>query len=193
VHIIIGLGNTGSVYAETRHNIGFRVIDAVAEQRKIILKPGKGEYWIGRSDDGGEDLLLIKPTTMMNSSGIAVRDVIERFEAGQKDFIIVYDDLHLPLGTLRFRQHGSDGGHNGMGSILYHLQSDEVQRLRCGIRSSLQEKEEFDLVDFVLSPFDRAEYDGVQAMIRSAREALDLWIDEGIISAMNRWNPPREE
>jgi PTH1 family peptidyl-tRNA hydrolase len=190
VHIIIGLGNTGSVYAETRHNIGFKIIDAIAEQRKIILQPGKGEYWIGST---GEDLLLVKPTTMMNDSGIAVRDVIERFEAGQKDYIIVYDDMHLPLGALRFRQHGSDGGHNGMGSILYHIQSDEIQRLRCGIRSSLQEREECNLVDFVLSPFDPAEDDGVREMILRAREALDLWIDEGIVSAMNRWNPKFEE
>lgn len=193
MHIIIGLGNTGSVYTGTRHNVGFTVIDAVAEQRKIVLKPGKGEYWIGQDSGASEELVLIKPATMMNNSGIAVREVVERFEVEQKDFIIVYDDLHIPLGTLRFRQRGSDGGHNGMGSIMYHLQSEEIQRLRCGIRSSLQDIEECDVVDFVLSPFDPAEYGGVREMILRARDALDLWIDEGIESAMNRWNPKMEE
>jgi PTH1 family peptidyl-tRNA hydrolase len=193
VHIIVGLGNTGSVYAGTRHNIGFAIIDAIAEQRKIILKPGKGEYWISQGTGTCEELVLIKPTTMMNNSGIAVNDVVERFEVEQKDLIIVYDDMQLPLGTLRFRRRGSDGGHNGMGSILYHLQSDEVQRLRCGIGSSLKDREDFDMVDFVLSPFDPAEYGGVREMILRARDALDLWIDEGIESAMNRWNPNMEE
>ncbi len=193
MHIIIGLGNTGSVYTGTRHNVGFMVIDAVAEQRKIVLKPGKGEYWIGQDSGAREELVLIKPATMMNNSGIAVREIVDRFEVEQKDFIIVYDDVHLPLATLRFRQRGSDGGHNGMGSIIYHLQSEEIQRLRCGIRSSLQEIQEFDVVDFVLSPFDRAEYGGVREMILRARDALDQWIDEGIESAMNRWNPKMEE
>lgn len=193
MHIIIGLGNPGSLYAGTRHNIGFAVLDAVAEQRNIAFKPGKGDYWIGRGSGGSEDLILIKPTTMMNNSGIAVRDVVERFESEQTELIIVYDEIHLPIGTLRFRQRGSDGGHNGMGSIIYHLQSEEIPRLRCGIWNPLQDDDSMNQADFVLSPFNPGEHDAVREMILRARDALTQWIEEGINAVMNRWNPRMEE
>jgi len=188
VHIIIGLGNPGSVYAETRHNIGFAVVNTIAEQRKISFKPGKGDYWIASGNINNEDIVLVKPTTMMNNSGCAVRDVVERFKIELINLIIVYDDVHLPIGTLRFRPLGSDGGHNGMGSIIYHLQSEEIPRLRCGIQSTAQDATRLNSVDFVLSPFIPEEQEGVRAMILHAADALQYWIEEGIDAAMNRWN-----
>lgn len=193
MHIIIGLGNPGSLYSETRHNIGFAVVDAMAEQRKLLFKPGKGEYWIGSGSDGGEEIALVKPTTMMNNSGYAVRQIVEQFQIEYTNLIVVHDEIHLPLGTLRFRAYGNDGGHNGMGSVLYHLQREEIPRLRCGIGIPVQEKQRSDLVDFVLSPFKREEYENVRAMILRARDALHDWIMEGIDTAMNRWNPKEAE
>ncbi len=188
MHIIIGLGNPGSAYAETRHNIGFAVVDTIAEQRKISFRPGKGDYWIASGNINNEDIVLVKPTTMMNNSGCAVRDVVERFKIELINLIIVYDDVHLPIGTLRFRPQGSDGGHNGMGSIIYHLQSEEIPRLRCGIQSTAQDATRLNSVDFVLSPFIPEEREGVRAMILQAADALQYWIEEGIDAAMNRWN-----
>ena len=188
MHIIIGIGNPGSAYAETRHNVGFAVVNAIAEQRKISFRPGKGDYWISSGSDGNEELVLVKPTTMMNNSGCAVRDIVERFEIEGKNLIIVYDDVHLPIGTLRFRPHGSDGGHNGMGSIIYHLQTEEIPRLRCGIQSTVQDETRLNSIDFVLSPFRPEEHEDVRAMILRARDALHQWIEEGIDATMNRWN-----
>ncbi len=193
MHIIIGLGNPGSWYAETRHNVGFAVVDSMAEEKKLLFKPGKGEYWSCRGSDGDKEFILAKPAASMNNSGYAVRQIIDEFGGGFSDCIIVYDDIHLPLGSLRFRMQGSDGGHRGMGSVIYHLQSEEIQRLRCGIGKPAAEMERLNSADYVLSPFDPDELKDVRSMILHAQDALHDWLREGIGYAMNRWNAKVEE
>ncbi len=192
MQIIVGLGNPGSTYSETRHNIGFAAVDALAEECRITFRPGKGEYWSAGGTYENKEFVLIKPTTMMNNSGIAVRDILDRMQCTLHDLIIVYDDFHLPLGSLRFRQRGSDGGHNGMGSVIYHLQTEEIQRLRCGIGNPGGLPEGIPAADFVLSPFRPDERETARSMILSARRALEEWMTAGIEASMNRWNLQHE-
>ncbi len=186
--IIVGLGNPGSDYAATRHNIGFRVIDALSAHSQILLHEGKGEYWIGAGTIFGKEVALIKPTTFMNNSGIAVIDVLERCDETLDNVVVVYDDIHLPLGLLRMRERGSDGGHKGIASIIYHTMSDEIPRLRCGIRPVEGECARLNSAEFVLSPFQEEEKEIVEQMIIKARDAVLYIIEHDMVSAMNEYN-----
>jgi len=138
---IIGLGNPEKRYEGTRHNLGFEVLDCLAERLRTPFKEGKGEYLLASGEVGDVSVGLVKPLTFMNESGVAVADVAERFEVPLDQLIVVCDDFQLPLGHLRVRQKGSDGGHNGLYSIIYHLQSDLFPRIRCGIASPSMPKE----------------------------------------------------
>jgi len=182
---IFGLGNPGSEYEMTRHNVGFMVVDAIAKNLKIDFKHGKGEYVIGSGKYKGREILLVKPLTYMNNSGVAVKDVVEQFKIDVKDIWVICDDLNLPLGMIRIRQKGSDGGHNGLYSIIYHLKTIEFPRLRCGIGNP--EKMQ-NMVDFVLSKFDDDEIEKVNDMIDRAVEATFCFISDVILTAMNRFN-----
>lgn len=187
--LIVGLGNPGSEYEDTRHNIGFSVLDAIATNYKVYFKAGRGEFLKAEFTDGGEDILLIKPLTYMNNSGIAVIEVLEHYdELRNNRMLVVYDDFQLPLGAVRIRQAGSDGGHNGLGSIIYHLQSDEFPRLRCGIKSESMPSTRDDKVDFVLSKFTAGELPAVRTMIQKASEACMAAATGSIEQAMNRYN-----
>lgn len=185
---IIGLGNPGSEYEGTRHNIGFAVIDALAETLNVNLRGGHGEYAIGWKETENGKVALVKPMTYMNNSGIAVREIIEWYKISPQDILVVTDDFQLPLGSLRIRLKGSDGGHNGLYSIIYHLQSNEFPRLRCGIASETMPKNKKEMPDFVLSPFQKQEYAIVREMISSAQSAVNVAAANGIETAMNRFN-----
>lgn len=182
---IFGLGNPGKEYEMTRHNVGFMVVDALADKLGIALKPGKGDYLIGPGKYEGKELMLIKPLTYMNNSGIVVKDVVERYRVDVRDVFVICDDLNLPLGMIRIRQKGSDGGHNGLYSIIYHLGTIEFPRLRCGIGNPDKMK---NMVDFVLSKFDEDEIGIVNDMIGLAVEATLCFISEGVLKAMNKFN-----
>ncbi len=191
--MIVGLGNVGSEYEATRHNVGFMVVDLLAANARKTFKPGKGEYYFAEMRHSGEDVVLIKPTTFMNNSGIAVKDASQRFGVETTDLLVVYDDFNIPLGKLRLRKGGSDGGHNGMYSIIYNLNDDSFPRLRCGIgtgealpaqRSVLKR----DMAGFVLSEFEEEELPEVEKMIKNAADAAFVFIGSGIQTAMNRFN-----
>ncbi len=182
---IFGLGNPGSEYEMTRHNVGFMVVDAIAKNLGIDFKPGKGEYVIGFGKYKDKKISLVKPFTYMNNSGIAVKDVVERFKIDFKDTFVICDDLNLPLGMIRIRQKGSDGGHNGLYSIIYHLKTIEFPRLRCGIGNPEKMK---NMVDFVLSKFEADEIEKLNNMIDRAVEATLCFISDGILRAMNKFN-----
>ena len=182
VRAIIGLGNPGSEYDGTRHNIGFAVIDAVAQALKIEIFPGEEEYAIGQSVEG--NILLIKPLTYMNNSGIAIRDIKDRFNVFTDDLVLVVDDFHLPLGCLRFRRKGSSGGHNGLASIIWHLQSDNFPRLRCGISGTTMPAKKSEMADYVLSPFENDELPVVRKMIEHAAEAAIIASTKDIHAAI---------
>jgi PTH1 family peptidyl-tRNA hydrolase len=167
---IVGLGNPGTQYRDTRHNVGFMVVEELCRRFRIALKPGKGDYLIGRATLEGTDLHLAAPMTYMNNSGAAVADILERFRIAHRELLVVVDDFALPLGTLRFRLKGSDGGHNGLASILYMLNSNEFPRLRCGIgTASMPPKSE--MAAFVLSRFEPDEVPAVKEMVMRAADA----------------------
>jgi len=185
---VIGLGNPGSQYDATRHNIGFEVADVLAQTLRIRFKPGKGEYLEARGILRDEEIFLAKPLTYMNNSGSAVLDIVERLELALSECIVVCDDFQLPLGTIRIRTKGSDGGHNGLYSIIYHLQSDVFPRLRCGIASESIPKDKSLMADYVLEPFTASERPEMEHMIQRASEACLCVAHEGMQKAMTLYN-----
>ena len=185
--VVVGLGNPGTEYEATRHNVGFRVVDTLAGRWKKAFKPGKGDYLVARAEIAGHAVVLVKPLTYLNNSGAAVMDVLKRWEAGIESLLVILDDIALPLGSLRLRARGSDGGHNGLYSIIYQLQSDEVARLRCGVGQEELPRKGM-MADFVLSSFTEAERKAVDTMIVSAADAATEFIAGGIARAMNRFN-----
>jgi PTH1 family peptidyl-tRNA hydrolase len=185
--IIVGLGNPGSEYRDTRHNIGFLVLDELATRLEKGFKPGKGEYLLMTAPIGIRHAVLVKPTTYMNNSGLAVIDVLSRYSAGADDLLVVGDDFALPLGTLRLRARGSDGGHNGLYSVIYNLGSDSFPRLRCGIGKQIMPAKHA-MQQFVLSPFDRDEREVASAMVVRAADAVTLFATSGITRTMDSYN-----
>ena len=186
--LIVGLGNPGNTYALTRHNIGFIILDYLAEYLKCEFKAGKGEYYLAKGKFKGEEFILLKPVTYMNNSGIAVQEVLEIFpETDLKDVLIVFDDFQLKLGTMRIREQGSDGGHNGIASVIYHLNSIEIPRLRVGIgRGEVMRKDEF--VDFVLSNFKDTEIETIKTLLPTYKDCILSFIKEPFKNVMNRFN-----
>ena len=189
---VIGLGNPESRYSGTRHNIGFEVADQVARHLRCPFKEGRGEYLITHAHVGEAPLAIVKPLTYMNQSGLALMEIKEEFGATADQFLVVCDDFQLPLGQLRLRLGGSDGGHNGLYSIIYHLQSDEFPRLRCGIASPAMPKEKNLLADFVLEQFSKAERPVVDTMIVKAKDACLLAVTEGMAKSMNEFNKKQQ-
>lgn len=183
--VVVGLGNPGDRYAGTRHNVGFRVVDELARRRAI----GFDREACGSrvADDG--DPWLVAPLTYMNRSGFAVRCLAERHDLDPHAFLIVYDEIHLPLGSLRLRTKGSPAGHRGMESVLENMGSGDVPRLRLGVATD-DGPEGDELVDFVLSPFEADEEEAVEEMIRRAADACELWAAEGPEPAMQKYNAP---
>jgi len=185
--LIVGLGNPGPVYAGTRHNVGFMVVDVLANRLHLQFRPGRGDFWYAGVARGEEVMTLVKPVTYMNRSGEAVVDALEQFGFPVSDLVVVVDDFALPLGTLRLRPGGSDGGHNGLASIIYRLQSDQFPRIRCGIRTEVLPPKD-QTADFVLSPFALEERSTVEAMIARAADAAQDIQRSGLERAMGLFN-----
>ena len=185
---LIGLGNPGAEYAETRHNLGFMVVDALAELPGERLHAKTGLYASAQRSYEGQDILLVKPLTYMNNSGLAVAAVQRTYGMGINSLLIVVDDFHLPLGTLRMRHRGSDGGHNGLRSIIQHLGTSDFARMRCGIGGASMPDEKSEMASYVLSPFDTAELRNVRQLIEEARDAALAVALIGRETAMQRFN-----
>ena len=182
--IILGLGNPGARYTETRHNVGFRVVEKLADQRRIRLDRDECNALVGWD----EELALAAPQTFMNRSGFSARCFMERWGLEPESFLVVYDEVHLPLGSLRLRPKGSPAGHRGMESVLENLGSDRVARLRLGVGGPDAPAPGEALVDFVLEPFAANEVEAVEEMIGRAAEACELWAREGAGAAMQKFN-----
>lgn len=183
MNILVGLGNPGRKYSLTRHNIGFLLLDFIAEKFTIPFSAGKGDYYFGQGYIDSDPVLLVKPTTYMNNSGFAVNQLKETFEFDITKLLVVYDDFHLSFGTIRFRSKGSDAGHNGIKSIIYHLETDVFPRLKLGIGSTFDNP-----VDFVLSKFEEGELSELPKFFDCALNGIKSWITLGIDSAMNNHN-----
>jgi PTH1 family peptidyl-tRNA hydrolase len=184
--LIIGLGNPGSQYVHTRHNIGFRIIDEIAKRYDVKLK----KKLFGKSKQAqirlrGKGIILVQPLTFMNLSGRCVKNSIDTFKASVDEVLIICDDVNIMLGKIRLRKKGSAGGHNGLSSIIETLGSDTFSRLRAGIGS---EKPIRDLSDYVLSDFDQTERELVETVIARAADACEYWWSNGIDRAMNLYN-----
>jgi PTH1 family peptidyl-tRNA hydrolase len=185
LNLIVGLGNPGERYKNTRHNLGYRVVDFLAEKNEKEFKPGKGEFLFCETKVGGERVYLIKPLTFMNSSGVAVVEAINDFNLGIENLLVVCDDVALPLGKIRIREKGSEGGHKGLRSIIYQLSSIDFARLRLGIGDT---PENVDLEEFVLEDFKPEEKEKTDQMIEKAALAVENTVMNGIEDSMNRFN-----
>jgi PTH1 family peptidyl-tRNA hydrolase len=184
----VGLGNPGSEYEGTRHNIGFAVVDALAALLRIPLRAQRGNYRAGAGSAGGRSVLLVQPMTYMNNSGEAVREIVATHGLEVRNLLVIVDDFHIPLGVLRIRAGGSDGGHNGLYSIGLHLQSEEFPRLRCGIGSAEMPVNKKEMARFVLSPFASGELETVRGLIERARDAAVAAVTEGLEAAIAGFN-----
>ncbi len=183
--IVVGLGNPGRQYDQTRHNVGWMVLDRIADRAGWS---GRGKTRdaasVARGRVGDLDLVLVKPTTYMNLSGEAVRKVLAREHAPLADLLIVLDDFDLPFGRLRMRAEGSAGTHNGLRSVVSELGTQKIARLRVGIGAPAR-----DAIDHVLTRFDAAERATLDRVLDAAAEAVEEWAREGTARAANRWNP----
>ena len=184
-YLIVGLGNPGKKYQETRHNVGFRVLDRLAEKYQARFKRARAAADLAQVRHEKGLVLLAKPMTFMNNSGLAVVELVNYYKVDLPNLLVVYDDADLPLGRLRLRAQGSSGGHKGLASVISHLQSQSFPRLRLGIQS----EEKDDMVDFVLSPFSKKERPEAELMIEKAVDAVELFLRLGLDQAMNRVNP----
>ena len=186
--LIVGLGNPGIEYQFTPHNLGFLTVDRIADDLKVQVKNRQCRALTAKVVIGQEEAVLAKPETFMNLSGQAVRELVEKLEIKpEADLIVIYDELDLPMGTIRIRQRGSSAGHNGMKSIIGALGTQEFVRIRIGIAP--EEK--------ILKPFRKRQLKQLDEMLDTAAEAVKVILTDGIEAAMNRFNrkpePPEEE
>lgn len=182
--LIVGLGNPTKEYENTRHNVGFMVMDRLSDvfNVSITTKKFKGEYV--KFKYKGEDIILLKPMTYMNLSGESVIQVMNYFKIDIADVLIIYDDLDMPVGKLRLRENGSAGGHNGIKSIIAHVGSQSFKRVRVGIDKHPRIK----VVDYVLGHFNKDEQGLIDEGIENAVKAVELYLDKGFNAAMNSYN-----
>jgi len=185
---VVGLGNPGLKYEFTRHNIGFRIVDSLAQDIEAEFKKVKSYYsLISRGMINNQKVILIKPQTFMNLSGRAVSKVVSYYKIPLQDLLIVYDDLNLELGQVRIRKKGSAGGHMGMESIMQYLNSEDVPRLRIGIGNP-SVNFNFNCVSYVLSNFNGDEKDKIKKVIQLSAEATKTIIEDGFEKAMRKYN-----
>jgi len=184
IKAVIGLGNPGRDLAATRHNLGFEVVDFLAGEAKFVA--GKGSYYRCDTQVSSSDVVLLKPTTYMNRSGVAIAEFAGSEGLTPQELLVIADDFNLPLGRIRLRQSGSDGGHNGLASIIFHLASEDFPRLRMGIGPV---PEGHPAEEFVLEPFAEGELETARDMVARAADAVKVWLADGYERAATQFNP----
>lgn len=185
-HIIVGLGNPGTQYEDTRHNAGFMAADTIAEKLGVDIKKLRFKSLTADINFGGKRCLLLKPSTFMNNSGEAVVAALEYYKLTTKELTVIYDDIALDVGRLRIRAKGSDGGHNGIKSIIYLTGSDEFSRIRIGVGA--KPHPDYPLADWVLSHFTIDEGKLLVPALENAAAAAELIVSGKINEAMNKFN-----
>ncbi|MBP6977461.1 MAG: aminoacyl-tRNA hydrolase [Bacteroidales bacterium] len=188
-YLIAGLGNIGEEYANTRHNIGFVVLDALAMSFDVTFSPDRYAS-VATARYKGRTLVMIKPSTYVNLSGKAIRYWLNREKIPTENLLVIVDDLALPLGQLRLRARGSDGGHNGLADIIYHLETNEFPRLRIGIGDDFARGTQ---VDFVLSRWTRREEEILIPRVEKAVEAIKSFVTNGVDRTMGFINPKSQD
>ncbi len=184
-YFIVGLGNPGLRYECTPHNIGFMVLDRLAERNGIRIKNNEGVTLTGTGRIRGREVILAKPQTFMNRSGASAKAVMQNRRLSNKDLVLVYDDIDLPWTALRIKKKGSAGGHNGVKSVIAEMRTDWFARVRIGIRP---DHEIEDTAQYVLAPFERALKEGLDEILTYAAEAVESIVAEGAIKSMTRFN-----
>lgn len=183
--VIAGLGNPGSKYSGTRHNVGFDVVDRLAQENNIRVNRLRFKALTGEGFIGTEKVLLVKPSTYMNNSGESIREIMDFYKLEPENLLVVVDDIDIEFATIRLKKKGSAGSHNGLKSIIYHIQKDNFPRLKVGIG---KKPPYYDLADFVLSKFSSDERKLVDQAIWKASEAAEVFVKSGIDKAMNEFN-----
>lgn len=184
--IVAGLGNPGTKYEGTRHNVGFIFVDLLAEKLGFPINKLKFKSLYADVPIAGVRCLIMKPQTFMNNSGISIREAADFYKIPPENIIIIFDDISLKPGTMRIRKKGSDGGHNGLKSIIYHLNSDQFPRIKIGVGA--KPHPEYDLADWVLSGFNKQDAQAVRDVLENATGAVELLVNNKIDEAMNRYN-----
>ncbi len=184
--MVVGLGNPGRDYEFTRHNAGFLTLDHIAVEENVEIKKLKYKALIGDTVISGHRCFLVKPQTFMNNSGESVREISQFYKIPPERIIVIFDDISLPCGKLRIRRKGTDGGHNGIKSIIYHLNSDNFPRIKVGVGA--KPHPDYNLADWVLSTFKKDEMEELKKAIAKATEVLPYILDGEIDKAMNKAN-----
>lgn len=184
MYVIVGLGNPGKKYENSRHNIGFNIIDVLSDRMAIKVNKIKHQALIGEGFFNGEKVMLVKPQTYMNKSGEAVRDIVDYYDVNLDRVLIIYDDVDTDVGSIRMRIKGSGGSHNGMNNVIYHLKTKEIPRLRVGIGQD----EQIPLRSYVLGKFRDDEIKAVNDSIQTSVLAIEEYIKHDIDLAMNKYN-----
>ena len=184
--LVVGLGNPGDKYRGTRHNVGFEVIDLLARRHGLVFEGAPADAMLARWRRPDDVVLLVKPLTFMNLSGRAAGELLRFYKIALEHLLIVTDDVNLPLGRLRGRASGTEGGHNGLRSIAEHLGTIDYARLRIGVGRGDNRR---DLADHVLAGFEPDEQPVVTDAIARAADAVETWIGDGLVTMMNAYNP----
>ena len=193
MRLIVGLGNPGPEYQWTPHNLGFLAVDEIANRASIRVERPEGKALVGLGKLAGEEVILAKPQTYMNLSGISVRDLLEKYELGPEDLLVMFDERDLPWGMIRIGERGSPGTHNGAKSVTSVVGTQEFARLRLGCGP---DHPVGDLADYVLRPMKKAVLEAASEMVAAAGDAVEMILTQGIAVAMNKYNrrvPPPEE
>ena len=185
MRLIVGLGNPDPEYQWTPHNLGFMVVDELANRNSIRVERPEGKALVGRGKVAGEEVLLAKPQTYMNLSGISVRELLEKYELDADALLLMWDEVQLPLGTIRIHPDGSAGSHNGAKSVISAVGTQKFARLRlgCGPEHPLTSRKEH-----VLRPMRKAELEAASEMVAEAGDAVEMILTQGIDAAMNKYN-----
>lgn len=184
--LVVGLGNPGNKYTYTRHNSGFLCLDMLSQKLRFKIDRLKFKSLICDTAINGHRCIVMKPQTFMNNSGEAVRECANFYKIPAERVIIIYDDISLDVGKLRIRRKGTDGGHNGIKSIIYHLNNDQFPRIKVGCGK--KPHPDYDLADWVLSEFKKDELKALEPALENACKALELMLDNQIEKAMNLYN-----
>ena len=190
MYLIAGLGNPTKEYDKTRHNVGFSVIDVLADKYRIDVSEKKHKGLCGRGAIEGQKVILVKPQTFMNLSGECIREVADYYKIEMEDIIIIYDDISLEPGQLRIRLKGSAGGHNGIKNIIAHLGTQEFPRIKVGVGAK---PPRMDLADYVLSRFSKEEQPLMEDAFKEAAEAAVMMMTDGAEKAMNHFNAKKKK
>ena len=183
--LIVGLGNPGTKYSKTKHNFGFWIIDQLVAQRSLKFKLGKGDFIFAKDDK----CMFIKPTTFMNDSGVAIKHILNYYDhISSLDLLVIYDDIDTNLGKIKFRPNGTDGGHNGLKSIIYHLNTDVFDRLKVGIAADLAMRPS---EKYVLKPFPKSYNQKIDNVIENIIDGIDYYLSHDVHETMNKFNENR--